>query len=267
MATIAASSSLTVTPCSPRYPIPTTFERRSMHCSPCPIGSASRSVVKIVMSVSAACGEFPAQAPTVRAKNPSAAAMVALFKGCLGSVPGVSALHAGPFLARPHRQPGLPGDAEDHERNGKADQGICDRRPQRDPGGAADDAERDESVGASVVAIGDERGALEAPPRPKPHPRRGLVSKEANRAGGGEGAQVRERLRVDEALDRLPERDAGAHEDGEDDKEPGNPLAACRAKEEGDSERKGGQRVAEVVDQVGEQGHASADDVDGDLGE
>ena len=60
---------------------------------------------------------------------------------------------------------------------------------------------------------------------------------------------------MDEALDRLAERDEGADEDRGDDREAGEALAAETAEEEGEPERNRGQRVAEVVDQVSEQRH------------
>jgi hypothetical protein len=59
-------------------------------------------------------------------------------------------------------------------------------------------------------------------------------------------------LRVDEALDRLVERDCGGDEDRQYDEEARELFAAKGAEEEGDAERDGGERVAEVVDQVGE---------------
>ena len=65
---------------------------------------------------------------------------------------------------------------------------------------------------------------------------------------------MRQRARVDEALDGLTERDQGADEDSEHHREAGPALAAGAAEEEGDAERDRRQRVAEVVDQVGEQG-------------
>ena len=68
--------------------------------------------------------------------------------------------------------------------------------------------------------------------------------------------------RVDEALDRLAERDECADEDREHDCEPGEPLAAQAAQEEREPERNRGERVAEVVDQVGEQRHAERARVD-----
>ena len=67
---------------------------------------------------------------------------------------------------------------------------------------------------------------------------------------------------MDEALDRLVEGDAGGDEDREHDGEPGELLAAEGAQEERDPERHRGQRVAEVVDQVGEQRDRAGEDED-----
>jgi hypothetical protein len=61
---------------------------------------------------------------------------------------------------------------------------------------------------------------------------------------------------VDEALDRLHERDHGADQDGQHDAESGQTLSAQAAEEEREPQRDRCQRVAEVVDQVGEQRHA-----------
>src|SRR5436309_8496292 len=73
---------------------------------------------------------------------------------------------------------------------------------------------------------------------------------------------MREAARMDEALDRLAERDEGADEDGENDGQAGETLSLCAAKEEGEAERDRGERVAEVVDQIGEQGDAQRPRVD-----
>jgi hypothetical protein len=58
---------------------------------------------------------------------------------------------------------------------------------------------------------------------------------------------------LDEAHDRLVERDAGRDEDGEDDGEPGELFASGASEKERDAERDRGEGVADVVDQVGEQ--------------
>ena len=58
---------------------------------------------------------------------------------------------------------------------------------------------------------------------------------------------------MDEPLDRLTKSDERADEDREHDREPGPPLTARAPEVEGDPERHRGERVSEVVDQVGEQ--------------
>jgi hypothetical protein len=73
---------------------------------------------------------------------------------------------------------------------------------------------------------------------------------------------VREAARVNEALDRLSERDEGADEDGEHDRQSRDSLSACAAKEEREPERDRGERVSEVMDQVGEQRDAQRPRVD-----
>ena len=65
---------------------------------------------------------------------------------------------------------------------------------------------------------------------------------------------MRQRARVDDPFDGLPERHERADEDGQHHRQAGPPLAACAPQEEGDGERDRRQRVTEVMDQVGEQG-------------
>jgi hypothetical protein len=73
---------------------------------------------------------------------------------------------------------------------------------------------------------------------------------------------MREAARVDEALDRLPQGDEGADEDGENNRQAGEPLSRRAAKEEREPERDRGERVSEVVDQVGKQRDAQRPCVD-----
>src|SRR5579884_1054304 len=73
---------------------------------------------------------------------------------------------------------------------------------------------------------------------------------------------MRERARMDEPLDRLHERNDRADEDRQDDTEAGEPFAALAAEEERQPERNSGERVAEVMDQVGEQRDAERARVD-----
>ena len=94
-----------------------------------------------------------------------------------------------------------------------------------------------------------------------------LVADEADQPGEREHPQVRELLWVDQALDCLVGRDTGGDEDREDDGEAGELLTAGGAEEERDAEWDGGERVADVVDQVGEQRYRAGEEEDGGLGE
>jgi hypothetical protein len=70
---------------------------------------------------------------------------------------------------------------------------------------------------------------------------------------------------IKQALSRLEERDAGRDEDREHDGEAGELLAAYRAEEEGDPERYRGERITDVVDQVGEERDRAGEDEDAGL--
>src|SRR3954447_189887 len=92
-----------------------------------------------------------------------------------------------------------------------------------------------------------------AAPRAQPDLRARLVSDEADCAGQREDPEVGQVLRVDQPLHRRVERDARGDEDREDDRHPGELLAARAAREERDAERDRRERVAAVVDQIREQ--------------
>ena len=72
---------------------------------------------------------------------------------------------------------------------------------------------------------------------------------------------------MEEALDRLVQRDASRDEDREHNGETSELLAAEAAEEEGDAERDGGERIAEVVDEVGEQRNRVREHEDRELGQ
>jgi hypothetical protein len=73
------------------------------------------------------------------------------------------------------------------------------------------------------------------------------------------------RQRVDDPLEREhPGRDR-ADQNGQHDGDAGAALCTRGAQEERRGERDGGQAVADVVDQVGQQRHAAGRDVDGGL--
>ena len=73
---------------------------------------------------------------------------------------------------------------------------------------------------------------------------------------------MRQGAGMDDALDRLAQRDQGADEDCGDDREPGYPFAAQASQKESQPERDRGQCVAEIVNEVREQRHAERARVD-----
>ena len=94
---------------------------------------------------------------------------------------------------------------------------------------------------------------MQLPAGAEPNLCRDLVSDEPEQSGRRQEPKVRQRARVDEALDGLPERHERTDENCQHHRQPRPPLAACTAQEEGDAERNRRQRVAEVVDQVGQE--------------
>jgi hypothetical protein len=77
---------------------------------------------------------------------------------------------------------------------------------------------------------------------------------------------VLELLGVQQAQHSFLQRDAGGDEDREHDGVAGPAFGAGAAKEEGGADRERRQRVATVVDQVGEQGDAAGEEEDERLG-
>jgi hypothetical protein len=71
---------------------------------------------------------------------------------------------------------------------------------------------------------------------------------------------------MDQPRDRLDPGDAGGYEDRRDYEQPGPTLGPGGAQHEGHTERNRGAGIAEVVDQVCEQGDAAAGDEDCELG-
>lgn len=154
---------------------------------------------------------------------------------------------------------------QDDQRDREADERVAELEAERHDYRAADDSEGDESIGACVVSVGDKCRAAEALAGAEADQCGDLVADESDRAGGGECAEVGERLWVDQPLDRLPERDAGTDEDCCDNEVAGRLLAAGTAQEESDSEWQSGESVTEVVDQIGQQRDAVRAEEDADL--
>lgn len=103
-----------------------------------------------------------------------------------------------------------------------------------------------------VVAVSDKRRAVQ--PRSGAHADTGgeKVASEADQASEREHAEMARRGRVDKPAHGLDGSHERADEDGRDDREPCAPLGYLRAERERDAQRERSQRVAEVVDQVGQ---------------
>jgi hypothetical protein len=76
---------------------------------------------------------------------------------------------------------------------------------------------------------------------------------------------MRKLLGMDQALDRLVERNAGRDEDRQHNGVPGPSLSALASQEEGNADRYRGEGVTGVVDQVGEERHRAGKDEDDGL--
>ena len=144
-----------------------------------------------------------------------------------------------------------------------------DRRgsPRARRASAENDAERDESVNPGMVAVCDQRGTVETPTGTKPNLSRDLVPDEAERTGGGQRPQIGKLLRVDESLDRLPERHTSRNEDRKHDGVSGPAFCAGAPKDESGSDGKSREGVTRVMNEVSEQRDAPREHVDTDLRE
>src|SRR6266545_8142484 len=105
-----------------------------------------------------------------------------------GGCAALSCGPAGPVSAGrrvAHGAPGVPGDLEDHERDREADQRVGDLDAEPDDERAGNDAEADQGIDASMIAVGDERRAPQPPPRPEPDAGRDLVADVTDEPGAG----------------------------------------------------------------------------------
>src|SRR3954464_3959488 len=110
--------------------------------------------------------------------------------------------------------------------------GSAKLEPGGDDRGAEHDAERHESVHARVVAVGDQRRARQPAPGPKADLSSDLVSEEADGASRRQSPAVPNWLRINQAHDRLVERDAGADKIASTTPRPGPALRSAASEEE-----------------------------------
>src|ERR1700675_3846896 len=83
---------------------------------------------------------------------------------------------------RPNRMPALPGDPENDDRDDQSDDRIGQAEPERDDSRACKNAEADEAVNASVLAVGYQGRAVQPASGSKPHLSGDLVTDEADQA-------------------------------------------------------------------------------------
>src|ERR1035437_4930372 len=106
--------------------------------------------------------------------------------------------------------PRLPADAQDDERDGQADKRVGDGGADGDNDRRGDDRQRDVGVRASVVAVGDERGAVEAMSGARGHVGGEKGARVPETAGGGGPPGVGGWTRVDGGKTPLAPRHARA---------------------------------------------------------
>ena len=133
----------------------------------------------------------------------------------------------------------------------KTDKRISDRRSERHDDCAGNHGEADIGVGAGMVPISDKRRTVEPLPGAQAYTRRNEVASVADDPGKRECSQMGRSGGMDKAPYSLNPRYTRTDEDGRHDGQAGASLCYLRVQRERDPERHGGQRIAEVVDQVG----------------
>src|SRR6185312_9629699 len=163
-----------------------------------------------------------------------------------------------------HGLDGLPHDPENSGGDDRADDRISDRIAKPDADGAEQHREAGPAVDAGMLAIGDESGTADLSAHPHAEERDALVAGETDNRGGNDRPELRDVLRMEEALNRLITCDDSADENCQHDGNAGKILDAAiaegepfarsaLAEHEGDGKRNGGGRVADIVDRVGEE--------------
>ena len=154
--------------------------------------------------------------------------------------------------------------------------GSASGKPSPHADRADDDGEAGEAIGAGMIAVRDQGRAVDLAADADAKHRDCFVAEKADDAGGGEPAKMRHRLRMDQPVDRLVARHDRAEQDDENDNDagevfdPAEPIGECPGRlaprqHEGDPERDCSRCVADIVDRVGEQRHASRKSHDADL--
>jgi hypothetical protein len=101
-----------------------------------------------------------------------------------------------------HRQPRLPGDVEDDTGDHDRDHRIGQGQPKCDQDSSQQYAQADEAVGTGVIAVRNERRAVQPASRAEPDLRGDLVAGEADAARDAERQEVVRRIGADDLFDR-----------------------------------------------------------------
>jgi len=154
----------------------------------------------------------------------------------------------------------------EQDRNGKgqADERVGDRVAGQHAKRAEQHGQRGEPVRAGVVAVRDQRRRPDLLADADAEDRHSLVPEKPDDGSRDDPANVLNRLRVQQAIERLPASDPRREGNHRDDEHAGQILGPAKAvgvpsgggstpQGEGDPEWDCGQRIREVVDRVGQQ--------------
>jgi len=156
-------------------------------------------------------------------------------------------------VAGPDRAPGAPGDAQDERRDRETDDRVGARETYRYRSRRDDDAQGDEPVDTRVVPVGDKRGAVEPLTGAQADSSRKLIPEKANERRDHQHRKMREIARVDQAIDRFHRGYRRRREDRQHDRISRVRFAAVGSEPERNAQGNCCQRVAAVVDEIGEQ--------------
>jgi hypothetical protein len=156
--------------------------------------------------------------------------------------------------------PGLPRDAQNERRHRKSDQRISPRESERDNQSGPDHPEADVRVGAGVMPVGDERRAVQPFTGSSPDSTGGEVTEIANSACRRERQKMVRCAGMQESVDGFKPRDTRADEDRADHEQSRASLGTFGSHPKCHREGHRGQRIADVVHQVGQQSDAAARD-------
>src|SRR4029077_17307751 len=97
----------------------------------------------------------------------------------------------------------LPDDTKDCRGDSKADEGIRERVTHPHTKRAKDNCQAGEPISTRMVAVGDQRRAVNLLSDANAKPRHGLVAQKADNASSGKPAELHDRVGMNDAVDRF----------------------------------------------------------------